>query len=364
MTTATATPPLTTTTPWLFSARVDLGVFLGSALLAFALLALGRALGLRDEDAAPEWTWVAGVLLVDVAHVWSTLFRVYLDRRELSRRPLLYGAVPAIAWLAGVLLYAQGGRLVFWRVLAYVAVFHFVRQQWGWVALYRGRAGERDRLGRAIDSAAIHAATLVPLLHWHASSPRRFDWFMSGDFVRDERLASLMPLAWSLYALALAAYAVRAFAAWRAGRANPGKDVVVATTAACWFTGIVALNSDYAFTVTNVLIHGVPYLALVFWYGRTRCREEGAKGVFALFQPGPVPFLVVLWLLGYAEELLWDRAVWHERAWLFGAPWDTRALEAVIAPLLAVPQLTHYVLDGFVWRRRTNPAFTLLEATP
>jgi hypothetical protein len=24
-------------------------------------------------------------------------------------------------------------------------------------------------------------------------------------------------------------------------------------------------------------------------------------------------------------------------------------------PLLAVPQVTHYVLDGFIWRRKTNP---------
>ncbi len=24
-------------------------------------------------------------------------------------------------------------------------------------------------------------------------------------------------------------------------------------------------------------------------------------------------------------------------------------------PLLAVPQVTHYVLDGFIWRRRESP---------
>jgi hypothetical protein len=29
--------------------------------------------------------------------------------------------------------------------------------------------------------------------------------------------------------------------------------------------------------------------------------------------------------------------------------------ENVLVPLLAVPQITHYVLDGFLWRRRSNP---------
>ena len=31
------------------------------------------------------------------------------------------------------------------------------------------------------------------------------------------------------------------------------------------------------------------------------------------------------------------------------------AIALLVVPLLAVPQLTHYVLDGFLWRRRANP---------
>jgi len=31
-------------------------------------------------------------------------------------------------------------------------------------------------------------------------------------------------------------------------------------------------------------------------------------------------------------------------------------------PLLALPQLTHYVLDGFVWKRKNNPDFARLAS--
>jgi hypothetical protein len=55
------------------------------------------------------------------------------------------------------------------------------------------------------------------------------------------------------------------------------------------------------------------------------------------------------------EELLWDRAVWHERPGWFGSGFDPSAFEVWFVPLLAVPQLTHYVLDGFFWRRSRNP---------
>jgi hypothetical protein len=69
----------------------------------------------------------------------------------------------------------------------------------------------------------------------------------------------------------------------------------------------------------------------------------------------PVIFLATLWLLAYAEELLWDRGIWHERAWLFGAAFDPGRLKVLLVPLLALPQATHYVLDGFIWRRKSNP---------
>ena len=132
------------------------------------------------------------------------------------------------------------------------------------------------------------------------------------------------------------------------------------TTAACWYAGIVATNSDFAFTVTNVLIHGIPYFALVYWYGRRRAGVEAGRGVWRLFARGPAPMLATLWAAAFIEELLWDKAIWHDRAWLFGASFDLGDLRAVVVPLLALPQLTHYILDGFIWRRRDNPRFDLV----
>ena len=335
--------------PWLFSRGVDLGVFLGSAVVALALLAVGAATGVL-YDTTPDWAWVPCVLLVDVAHVYSTSFRIYLDGEELRRRPALYGTVPILGFAAAALLYGLGP-MVFWRSLAYLAVFHFVRQQYGWVALYRGRCGEHDRAGHWLDAATIYAATLYPLAYWHAHLPRRFWWFLEGDFLVQlpvSLVAALAPVYWGLLAL----YAVRSALAWRAGRGNPGKDVVVATTAVCWYVGIVAFNSDYAFTVTNVIIHGVPYLALVYFAGRRRAEMRPDLAVGRVFAAGAAPFLVILWALAFAEELAWDRAVWHDRAWLFGEGWDVGWLEYAIVPALAVPQIVHYVLDGFIWKRR------------
>ena len=341
---------------WLFSPRVDAGVFLGSALASLALLWVGARAGVLDAD-APDWAWVPAVLLVDVAHVYATAFRVYFDTEELKRRAWLYALAPAVALAVGVALYSESDTL-FWRALAYLAVFHFVRQQYGWVALYRARAGERGRAGWCVDAAAVYMATLYPLAYWHAHLPRRFWWFLPGDFAGLP--SAVEKIAWPLYCVALGAYVVRSAYSWVvAGAGNPGKDVVVLTTAVCWYAGIVAFDSDYAFTVTNVVIHGVPYMALVWWYARRRAPAAGKP--YRLLTRWPIVFVATLWALAYAEELLWDRTLWHERAWLFGAAWDVAAWKVFLVPLLALPQMTHYVLDGFIWRRKSNPGLSIVN---
>ena len=334
--------------PWLFSRRLDLLAFGGSALLALALCVVGARLGVLHSG-TPEWAWVPAVLLVDVAHVYATGFRVYFDKTELARRPWLYTLVPLCAFAAAVFLFSRG-ELVFWRVLAYLAVFHFVRQQAGWVALYRARLEERDAITRYVDNAAIYGATLYPLVYWHAHLPRAFNWFLRDDFIALP--SSLGLIARPLWAAALVAYLASMLVRARRSLSNPGKDVVVLSTAACWYVGIVPLDSDFAFTVTNVLTHGLPYLALIYWYVNKRGERGGMFGVFA---QRPARYLALLWVFAYAEELLWDRSVWHERAWLFGSAWDLSKLRTLVVPLLALPQIVHYVLDGYVWRSKDNP---------
>ncbi len=246
--------------PWLFSRSVDLLTFTGSAIVSLALVGLGFQFGWVHSD-TPEWTWVTAILLIDVAHVYSTGFRVYFDTKELRRRPWLYTLAPLLSFLIGAAIYSENP-LTFWRLLAYLAVFHFVRQQYGWVALYRAKANDRDRFGKWIDSAAIYLATIYPLLHWHAMLPRQFSWFVETDFV--ELPMWLATVCRPLYWLAMTTYVGRLLSRGvKFGKWNPGKDLVVLTTAVCWYVGIVWLNSDFAFTVTNVIIHGVPYMVLV-----------------------------------------------------------------------------------------------------
>jgi hypothetical protein len=163
----------------------------------------------------------------------------------------------------------------------------------------------------------------------------------------------LQPLYWGL----LVVFCGRQVALQFSGRkVNTGKVVLVLSTWACWWVGIMALDSDYAFTVTNVLIHGIPYMVLTYRYGRARGAQAPHTALASVLRRRVVGFVAFVLVFAMAEETLWDRWVFHDRPWLFGDTGDLRdTLLLFVVPLLAVPQATHYALDGLIWKRRQNP---------
>ncbi len=62
---------------------------------------------------------------------------------------------------------------------------------------------------------------------------------------------------------------------WRRGHRNPVLPWLVVVPALNWHLGIVVFDDDRIFTLTNVFLHGVPYLALV-WVAGGRQRVQGA----------------------------------------------------------------------------------------
>ena len=343
--------------PWIRSARYDGWLVLAPPFLALLVVMLLPP-PFRATAQMPLVAWVGLVVFIDVAHVYSTLFRTYFDpARRRQQRQLLW-LVPLGCYLAGVALHYAGG-LVFWRVLAYLAVFHFVRQQYGFLRLYARH--EPSSTGRRLDAVVIYAATIYPLLYWHLSPGRNFNWFVDGDFVQYDWPAGRV-VTTVLYVGLLLLYAGKEIRqGWRTGAFNLPRNLLILGTAGSWYFGIVYFNGDLAFTLLNVVAHGIPYLALVWLSSQPTPDEPARNRRWWTGKYGGVVFLGLLFLLAFLEEGTWDGLVWREHGAVFGwfqhlpAIHDPRLL-TLLVPLLALPQATHYVLDGFIWRRPRQPA--------
>ena len=137
---------------------------------------------LRTSAIAIVWVWVVLVIGFDVSHVWSTLFRTYLDKdeRKNHRSVLLWAPLVGLVLSFAVSLWSVDW---FWRGLAYTALYHFVKQQYGFLRLYMAKFGAVNYLKIISDGSAIYVAMLYPIVFWHLTSDRVFSWFVTNDFL-------------------------------------------------------------------------------------------------------------------------------------------------------------------------------------
>ena len=308
-----------------------------------------------NKSEIPLPFWILFILFVDVSHVYATLYRVYFNIRELKRRYFMYISIPAFSYTAALLLYTYSDS-VFWRVLAYLALYHFIKQHWGFIAIYKMKANEKK--GWYFDKSILLIGTLTPVLFWHMHIPRNFAWFRTNDFMKIPFHETILFGIWYLYGTAGIFYLLKSFYRVMSEKTwNPGKDLSMAGVWLTWYTGIVFFNSDTAFSITNVFIHGISYMALV-WYTRYSGFDMKQKK-YSVFYKKISLFLVVLFIAAFFEEFLWDVFIWKEKPEIFsklGHWFHTPVwIKQIIIPALSVPQITHYILDGRIWKIKNNP---------
>lgn len=332
---------------WIESRSFDLLWIIGPAFLSVLFVLLFHTLGLAPQTTSPLY-WLIFVVFIDVAHVWSTIFRTYLNRKAWHKDQKLFWLVPIACYALGVILHSMG-MMLFWRVLAYLAVFHFIRQQYGIFKIYADKSEPQGSQILWLDKLAIYAATIIPMLIWHMDGPREMNWFMAGDFYYLP-FKGVTPSLITLGAIILIGYLVKEFKGKKSIFTSP-KSLFLLGTMLSWWVGIVLLKTDWSFTITNVVSHGIPYFALIY-LSNMKKREE-------LLWPKVLPTFTIFLLLlglGYFEEALWDAFIWRDHTHLFSFFARLPVVESLegmslLVPLLTLPQATHYVLDGFIWRR-------------
>lgn len=351
----------TTTQPWLGSRWTEIVFILLPPFFSLLLVILFPSVFQQQQQGLSDAWWVILILLVDVAHVYSTLYRTYFDKAAFTEKRNILLLVPFIAFVVLVMLYTQSP-LWFWRILAYTAVYHFIRQQYGFMRIY-SRKEKQSRFKRNIDAVTIYAATIYPILFWHLQSDRNFNWFIDGDFF-DLAFAGNLLLVFSfVYYLILILYCVKEMiVSFRQSAFNFPKNAVILGTILSWYFGIVYFNGDMAFTLLNVVSHGIPYMALIWIYGMksisaTHQVSQFTRLVFSKY--GLLLFLAIIFFFAFLEEGLWDMTLWKEHTGVFqlfhieSFTFDKSLLNFIV-PLLALPQVTHYIVDGFIWRIRKN----------
>lgn len=335
--------------PWIHKAKTDLIFIIGPSFFVLGFIFLFQKYIDKIENEYSFYTWLFLIVFIDVAHVYATLFKTYFVADEFKKNKKRLMLLPVVCFIVGLVLFSFG-RLVFWSFLAYIAVFHFIRQQYGFMRLY-ARTEEKSSFSIVIDNLTIYAATGYPMLFWFFSPERKFNWFVQNEFFCFQNAFFLQILLWIYIVIMLVYVCYTIQKSIRDKHFNIPKNAIVLGTALSWYFGIVYFNNDLVFTLLNVVSHGIPYMALVY----LREIKDKKKVDFCIFSffgghNTILIYIMILLAIAFTEEFLWEILVWNENISLKTV--DFTSLEFIIVPLLSVPQFTHYLLDGLIWKSK------------
>lgn len=330
---------------WILSPREDLVWFQGSALAGLVLLAVfllaphTSSAGYTASHPVLLAVFIWGVLF-DGTHVWGTYARTYFAPDEVSRAGLpgnwswgLLAVGPAIALLAAAL--GTSGAFQLFVLVAYQwAYWHLVRQHYGFLMLYRKRAGQSDPWGARLDGLILWAGCLYPYL-----------LFSLSDAYRHSGLPELIPttlvapagLALDLAFILTVTVAIAIVLSQRIEPLRLGpKHLLIAIVIVFHFLVFMLLDNLLTILATLTIFHNLQYHRIVWLYERGHGRTPSG---------GLVPYLgqgIGLGLIWYGLRVLGVAAVHSDvlRNVLIGLGWGVA--------------FHHYLVDGRIWHVRRS----------
>jgi hypothetical protein len=108
--------------PWIHNAKTDGWFILSPPFIILLIVFLFQKQIQGLENHYSFYTWLFLIVFVDVAHVYSTLFKTYFVKEEVRKENFLYYGIPALSWDLGLILY-QFGSLTFGRCWLWLRFF-------------------------------------------------------------------------------------------------------------------------------------------------------------------------------------------------------------------------------------------------
>lgn len=352
---------------FLYNASFDLVFFFMPFLLALCFAIWGSYFfpDIVSPINTPLWFFFF-TLIFDVGHVWGTLYRGYFPKENRNRHRLLLIFVPIFSFTLLMIVWWIGyfsGREIYILpiyLLAWFAVFHFIKQQVGFMMLYSRKESSLEGWNtwkNRGDMCMMWIVTLMPMIHWwtHYESIS-FEWFEAGEFALIADILPTMPYIWMIYFILILLYSIFQIIlllSWH--RSNPLKYIYLTGTALVWYFGIVHYNSAIVFWFGNIFVHGMNYYGIVI--GSTLKEKEKYPPLFGkIFFKYIYIFLPLsLVLLAIIEEYSWDQLIWQSRSdifweYLYNVIASPIGISLIVAWLWSI-QLTHYILDRYIWKK-------------
>lgn len=321
-----------------FSPKLDFIAFSTYIPIVLIYLVLST-FNLDFTQSLPISMMFLGWLLVDGSHVYSTLFITYFDKEAFQESKTKLILTPVLLLAINCLLFYIKP-LYFYRFLANLAMFHFIRQEFGWMKIASRLDDQLPDWIARVDRYCSYVMTVAPM----ALIMTRIDrtWYAKGDlFMIPEWLGN------GIFMLLLPAVTiflgVNIYHTYKTKTFNTAKLLVFINTMVSWYIAKIAGIHPTVAMFIIFMAHGIPYLFIAFKAERVSDKVPFLKKMGAWKYLAMYLFCVGIWLV--AAQLH------HNKVFRpFKTPGNFTGY--FIIALAWTPAMSHFVIDGFIWKRK------------
>ena len=326
---------------WVFSKNWDLAVFLLPLIIGFLFYFSDVAI-----SRTPSKIFILAILfhyLADAGHVLVTGVPVLGDATIRKKLGMKVWLIPILVVFISVSLF-MWNPFIFIRVLAFLAAFHIVMQQFGFLRISQGKFKVGERISETKKSGLFETGLFFnlfffPLYFWlSGNSNIELAWFVHKDLGA--------PITWAYFGFVhhLHLFLVVFYFGWqlipllKKSKVNWGKFLLTSTSWIWFYSGLVLAKNPSLFWATLFLTHGFGYILFVKVYWQQAASRN--------YQP-PSWWKKnnILTTIGYLVAVTILGATWAKSS-------ELTSFYRILIPLSWAPLITHYVLDGLIWKSR------------
>lgn len=332
---------------------------------------------------APLYWWFVVEIMFDGAHAWSTLYRTVFDSDTIETHERKFWAILPLVSFVIVFIFAFISKELLLRFFFYSVYYHGVKQLYGIISLYRTRhklnlgalnPDQESHFKKVAfwDRVLMNTCFFVPFFLWHFKAHPDLNiifrlepevmkaWLLSSQYY-----GGVLGLTWEqIGGLTLFATLGGAVVRWSWLHFSSlvdrpiGKMIwvyanVITFVALFWFNPKHILAMDML-----LIVHALPYMALISLY-RYKREEEATKVapplktfVFSGWRSWGLVFVAAICQVFLLDVLFMQFSF---GSFLFPDSFidlvqNSSIVRALFCGVLFLPNVTHYLVDAYIWR--------------
>lgn len=360
--------------PWFHSPWLDSISMYGFPLLATFILFFFT--DLLTPKLITQFALFIGV--IDFGHIFAQWFRVKYNPTEKSSALYKYLIFFVISLFIVAFITSLSYLKQMQSFLVYLVLYHFIKQQYGIIKIYSKTDGVKSKLQNRVTDAFVYLSMAYPVIHWHSSDLlKTFYWkelFIDIPYINSIEVV--------LRVFFIATFVGYVFYEYKITKRNKGfnipKNLSVLGALIGWNFALIFPTYQKALLFTIVYTHNIAYIVLIWVVGR-RDRKlqgyqepEGLKKIFCWTSvPGFFTYYLMINLMASSIITLWywvahnkvinEFLLYHVITQLPQVHDRESFIWHLVNALFYTTQGTHYIIDGFLWKKEKDYAWHLRQ---